>query len=94
VRRRLGNPDFASHHHEALTRLLEHGPHPHLAGQNDRGWTADLEWFLTAKALRKILDGAWDRPEPRDTGPTDAELARMNPLEADLIRAERERSGR
>jgi hypothetical protein len=63
VASRLSDREFRDGWREAIDILDEKGPHPHLAGKNDRGWRADLEWFLSARALRKILDGAWDAPK-------------------------------
>jgi hypothetical protein len=46
---------------------------PHLIGQNDRGWRADLDWCLEPSHVTRILEGRYDRrdvrpePEPRRT---------------------------
>jgi len=96
VQARLRDPDFRDHWQEATTRLLEKGPHPHLAGNNDRNWIADLEWFLTHKALRKILDGSWDKPaakRPKNRG-TQTGLPTVQEIEADLAEWERQEKQR
>lgn len=37
---------------------------PHLCGQNDRGWTADLDFILQAKSFTKLMEGSYDRKQP------------------------------
>ena len=32
---------------------------PFLMGQNERGWTADIDWFLSPKSLPKIIEGKY-----------------------------------
>lgn len=33
---------------------------PWLSGQNDRGWKANLDFFLQAKSFTKLMEGAYD----------------------------------
>lgn len=33
---------------------------PHLIGQNDRGWTADLAWLVKAENFAKVLEGKYE----------------------------------
>lgn len=39
-------------------------------GVNDRGWKADLEWFLRPDTLLKILEGKYDRANKSREGPS------------------------
>lgn len=41
---------------------------PHLTGQNDRGWTADLDFLLQAKSFTKLMEGSYDRKPSLDRG--------------------------
>ncbi|MGI9505042.1 MAG: DUF1376 domain-containing protein, partial [Geminicoccaceae bacterium] len=38
---------------------------PHLCGDNDRGWTANLDWVLEPRNLTKILEGNYDARQPK-----------------------------
>jgi len=42
---------------DALERLAESS---FLAGESDRGWVADLDWFLKPDSVDKILEGKYD----------------------------------
>ena len=59
IAKRLRNQDFFDNWRECCDILIQGPVSPHLKGQNDSGWVADLDWFLTTKALSKILDGSW-----------------------------------
>lgn len=37
---------------------------PLLTGQNERGWRADLDFFLQAKSFTKLLEGSYDSRKP------------------------------
>jgi hypothetical protein len=45
---------------------------PFLRGDNDRGWTADLDFLLKASRFTKVLEGGYERsafkPAPRYAG--------------------------
>lgn len=47
---------------------------PHLRGENDRGWHADLDWVLKPENLCRIAEG---RYEPK--GPANGELSHDRP---------------
>lgn len=36
---------------------------PWLTGTNPKGWTADFDWILTTKNIRRILEGVFDKRE-------------------------------
>ena len=38
---------------------------PFLLGENDRGWTADIEWLLSQANMAKVLEGKYNRREAR-----------------------------
>lgn len=61
---------------------------PHLTGQNDRGWTASLDFFLSKKSFTKLMEGNYDpkQPKPKHSG--------SNLLEGFRIAAERRMAGR
>jgi biotin operon repressor len=45
---------------------------PHLIGKNDRGWKANLDFFLRKDRFLKLMEGGYDGPtftKPADTGP-------------------------
>ena len=43
---------------------------PHLCGENDRGWKADLGWLSKRENYAKVLDGRYLRSKPKpDTKP-------------------------
>jgi uncharacterized protein YdaU (DUF1376 family) len=44
---------------------------PHLTGRNDRGWTADLDFFLQAQSFIRLIEGRYDdrAPKPRPDQP-------------------------
>lgn len=33
---------------------------PHLVGENDRGWTADLAWLVKAENFAKVIEGKYE----------------------------------
>lgn len=41
---------------------------PHLRGENDRGWRADLDWVLQPSHLAHIMEGRYDRPAGNGNG--------------------------
>ena len=38
---------------------------PHLLGENDRVWKADLAWLAERKNYAKVLDGRYLRNKPK-----------------------------
>lgn len=37
---------------------------PFLLGQNDRGWKADIDWFLKPESLTRIIEGKYNPTKP------------------------------
>jgi len=52
LKKALSDPDFIEHWREAIGKV--HWS-PHNVGQNDRGWKADMEWFLREGKVLKII---------------------------------------
>jgi len=52
LKKALKDPDFIEHWREAIGKV--HWS-PHNVGQNDRGWKADMEWFLREGKVLKII---------------------------------------
>jgi hypothetical protein len=69
IRARWRDADWREHWQEALAMIPSRG---FLLGENDRGWTADLDWFLKPDSVTRILEGkyAGAKPAPprRDDG--------------------------
>lgn len=65
---------------------------PFLKGQNNRGWTATLDWIIKPTNFEKILSGNYDNRSKENTADNDAELAR-NVLEG-IARANFEKQRR
>ena len=53
---RLGDPFFRERWKEAIA--LIHAS-PFLLGHNDRGWRADIDWFLKPESLTRIIEGKY-----------------------------------
>jgi len=91
LRTRLADPDWKASWREALDRAAQSS---FCRGQNDRGWKADIEWFLQPDSVVKLLEGKYDDQKPR-TGQRTASDADdiMEKHTADVLagkRAERE----
>jgi hypothetical protein len=54
---RLKDPFFIENWKAGLTAIPST---PFLLGSNDRGWTADIDWFLNSKSLPKIIEGKYN----------------------------------
>lgn len=68
LRARLKDPEWRKDFKEALERVPRA---KFLAGHNDRGWVADIEFFLRPGTVDKILEGKYDEttpPRPRKNG--------------------------
>jgi len=57
IKARLRTPWWAEHWLKALEKVPEC---PFLCGQGERGWKADLAWFLKPNSVQEILDGKYD----------------------------------
>jgi hypothetical protein len=57
ARARLSEPAWRRDWCEALSRLPGSA---FLRGENDRAWKADLDWFLKAESVNRILEGKYD----------------------------------
>jgi hypothetical protein len=58
LRTRLRDPTWLDKALEAISRIPEC---PFLLGDNDRGWRADMEWFLRPDSVAKVLEGKYLR---------------------------------
>jgi hypothetical protein len=56
-RARASDPSWSSSWREALDRAAAS---PFCRGENDRGWRADVDWFLRPDTATKILEGKYD----------------------------------
>lgn len=54
---RLKNQWWAEHWPEALSRVRGS---PFLMGENDRGWKADIDFFIKPDSVNKIIEGSYD----------------------------------
>lgn len=54
---RLREPEWRKDWAEALRRIADC---PFLVGKNERGWTANVDWFLKPGSVRAILEGKYD----------------------------------
>jgi hypothetical protein len=78
LRARLADTSWAASWQEALARAAAS---PFCRGENDRGWRADVDWFLRPNTVTKILEGKYDRTgnghtKPRETDDQIAERMR------------------
>lgn len=70
---RLREPFFAENWKPAMQRVAASN---FCQGQNERGWRASLDWFITPDVVRKIMEGKYDnrpayqnpKPNPRNAG--------------------------
>lgn len=61
---------------------------PFLTGANDRGWRADLDFFLQAKSFNKLVEGGYDARTPAQQTPNrNTPRQRIASGEANLIAA-------
>jgi len=54
---RLGEPFWRDHWREALAKIPGS---PFLRGENNRGWKANVDWFLRPESVTRILEGQYD----------------------------------
>jgi len=54
---RMNTAIFRDNWQKALAKIPESN---FMRGDNDRGWKADIDWFLSPKSLPKILEGKYD----------------------------------
>lgn len=73
LKARLTDEDFAVNWRPALVRIAKSS---FCRGMNERGWRADLDWFLRPDTITKILEGKYDerngsghRPVKRNVQP-------------------------
>lgn len=64
LKARWADPWWREHWREAIARARAS---PFLAGDNDRGWRADLDFFLRPDSAAKILEGKYDDHKRRST---------------------------
>jgi hypothetical protein len=53
---RMKDPYFRDHWQEAISKI---GESEFLKGNNDRGWRADIDWFLRPDSVTKIMEGKY-----------------------------------
>lgn len=58
LRRRLADDFFRANWKAGIERIARS---PFCTGQGNRGWRANLDWFLRADTLTKIVEGAYDQ---------------------------------
>lgn len=66
ARARLNVPWWSEHWLLALEKLPQCR---FLQGDSERGWRADLEWFLKPDSVQKILEGKYDHVGSAETNP-------------------------
>lgn len=59
---RLADADWKANWREALDRASKSS---FCRGTNERGWRADVDWFLRSDTVTKILEGKYDDSKPR-----------------------------
>ena len=60
LKQRLSNSHWVENWRAAIVRASESD---FCRGVNDRGWVADLEWFLKPDTVTKLLEGKYDNRE-------------------------------
>ena len=64
---RMKSPKWAASWKEAIDRASKSR---FCRGENDRGWKADLDWFLKPDTVTKILEGKYDNRVPESKEPS------------------------
>ncbi|MBI1314497.1 hypothetical protein GC176_24660 [bacterium] len=57
LRKRLADSDWRQNWREALDRTVRSS---FCRGENDRGWQADIDWFIQPDSVTRILEGKYD----------------------------------
>jgi len=60
MRTRLKDSFFRDNWRKGIEQILSR---PFLIGQNERGWKADIEWFMQPDSLTKIMEGKYTQTE-------------------------------
>ena len=58
INARLRDTDWRNSWREAMKQIPDC---PFLVGDNDKGWRADLDWFLKPESVTRILEGKYTR---------------------------------
>jgi hypothetical protein len=87
LRARLADSSWVSSWREALARAAAS---PFCRGENDRGWRADVDWFLKPDTVTKILEGKYD-DRAGQNGHTPGETAEQYAARLRLENADRDR---
>ena len=61
LKTRNRDPYFREHWLAAMHRITES---PFCCGDNQRGWVADIDWFLRPDTVLKLIEGKYDGREP------------------------------
>jgi hypothetical protein len=62
LRARLRDPTWLDDAMKAIALIPER---PFLLGDNERGWRADIEWFLRPDSVSKVLEGKYSDTKPK-----------------------------
>lgn len=84
VRQRLKDSWWAQHWREGLAKIKTSG---FLLGENDRGWKADLDFFLRPDSLQKILEGKYPSPYKARPGQVKAPPGKYDKFNPVSVRA-------
>lgn len=57
IKQRMADPFFSQKWREALDRIKTSA---FCTGKNDRGWKADIDWFLKPDSVVRIMEGKYD----------------------------------
>jgi hypothetical protein len=66
LKARLADTWWRENWRDAIARVCSSAG---LAGKNDRGWVADLDWFLRPDTVTRLIEGkydGWGRKEEDD----------------------------
>lgn len=66
IGQRLSDAFFCDNWIDSLDRVAAS---PFCGGQNERGWKADIDWFLKPDSVTKIMEGKYDK-KSRSQSPT------------------------
>jgi len=88
---RLKDPFFRDNYKQALEKVLVS---PFCNGDSDRGWKADIDFFLQPDRVMKILEGKHDKDEPlRDQQNLEKEESREQEIK-ETMKKNREKWGK
>jgi hypothetical protein len=80
-RTRMREPVFREGWRDALERIAGN---PFLKGNNDRGWAANIDWFLSPDTVVKIFEGKYDDHGRRTPGGGKSKVSNQR-VEGDIL---------